>query len=188
LGCSAENFTATFLSERTLNTNIFASLAPHYWQAGISAIPLRPRNKMPDLNAWSTFCVRLPDEIEQAHWLHSFANGNIGIALGSASGICVIDIDTEDEELTQAILDVLPKSPWKRVGKKGMALAYTFEQQRNFKLRGADGGMILEFLGSGNQCVLPGSIHPDTGRPYTSNTNLWEVKDQLPFLGVDIEV
>lgn len=166
---------------------IFANHAPAYWAAELPVIPLRERNKMPAINQWSTFGTRMPDQIEMNHWLASFPKGNIGLPLGTASGMCMIDIDTEDEELIAAILDVLPASPWKRVGKKGMALAYQFEAQKNFKLRGADGGMLLEFLGQGNQVVLPPSIHPETGLAYTSNTNLWEVKDQLPLLGEDIE-
>jgi hypothetical protein len=47
--------------------------------------------------------------------------------------------------------------------------------------------MICELLGLGNQLVLPPSIHPDTGKPYVSNTNLWEVLDELQELPQDIE-
>lgn len=166
---------------------IFKEFAPYYWAAGLPAIPLRQRNKMPDLTGWSAFASRMPSASEMDHWLASFPNGNIGLPLGPQSGVCVVDIDTEDETLVETILKCLPKSPWERVGKKGMALAYKFENQRNFKLRGEGGGMILEFLGLGNQVVLPPSIHPDTGLPYTSNTNLWEVLEDLPELGEDIE-
>jgi hypothetical protein len=35
--------------------------------------------------------------------------------------------------------------------------------------------------------VLPPSIHPDTGKPYEANANLWEVMERIPALGVDIE-
>jgi putative DNA primase/helicase len=170
-----------------LTDQIFETYAPLYWAAGLPAIPLRERNKIPAINQWAEFGTRMPDATEQARWLASFPHGNIGLPLGAASGICVIDIDTEDEELIKAIVEACGSSPWERIGKKGMALAYRWEGQKNHKLRSADGDMICEFLGQGNQVVLPGSIHPDTGRPYTSNTNLWEVKAQLPFLGEDIE-
>lgn len=170
-----------------MTDRVFETLAPKYWLAGLPAIPLRERQKAPVINQWSLYGRQMPSQSEQMHWLASYPNGNIGLPLGPFSGVCVIDIDTEDPELTSAILEILPESPWKRVGKKGMALAYKFEQQRNFKLRGPEGGMILEFLGLGNQVALPGSIHPDTGLPYTSTTNLWEVLDQLPCLGEDIE-
>jgi hypothetical protein len=171
----------------SLTDRIFETYAPAYWAASLPVIPLRQRNKMPDIMKWSLYGRQMPTELEQQHWLASYPEGNIGLPLGIASGLCVIDIDTEDEDLTKAILDILPKSPWVRTGKKGMAIAYKFEGQKNFKLRGADGGMILEFLGQGNQVVVPPSIHPDTQQPYTATAPLWEVKHQCPPLGEDIE-
>jgi len=170
-----------------LQDPIFQNFAPSYWAAGLPVIPLRQKNKMPDINQWSMFGSRMPTDIEMQHWLHSFPKGNIGLPFGPTSGLCAIDIDTEDQDLVNAILDILPKTPWVRIGKKGMGLAYKFEGQKNFKLRGADGGMIMEFLGLGNQMVMPPSIHPDTQLPYTANTNLWEVLDKIPYLGEDIE-
>src|SRR5688572_9508380 len=83
--------------EQTLSNRIFEAFAPTYWAGGLPVIPLRPRNKMPDINGWSTYGTRMPNQIEQTHWLHSFPKGNIGLPLGSASGLCIIDIDTEDE-------------------------------------------------------------------------------------------
>jgi putative DNA primase/helicase len=93
---------------------------------------------------------------------------NIGLPFGPASGLCAIDIDTTDEELVKAIEDCLPATPWRRVGKKGCALVFKWQGQKNFKIR-SDEGMICEFLGLGNQLVLPPSIHPDTGEAYTAN-------------------
>jgi P4 family phage/plasmid primase-like protien len=142
---------------------------------------------MPDINQWSLYGRQMPTELEQQHWLASYPKGNIGLPLGPCSGICIIDIDTEDAELDKAIRDICGPTPWVRVGKKGAALAYRFEGQKNFKLRGADGGMICEFLGLGNQVVVPPSIHPDTQQPYTASANLWDVLGQLPELGEDIE-
>ena len=166
---------------------IFADYAPSYWGAGLPVIPLRQRNKMPDINSWSTFGSQMPSEAIQQHWLASYPNGNIGLPFGPASGLCAIDIDTEDEALIKALRDILPPTPWVRVGKKGMGLIYRWSGQRNFKLRGADGLMICEFLGLGNQMVMPPSIHPETNKPYVSDTNLWEVMDQIQELGDDIE-
>lgn len=170
-----------------MTDRIFEAFAPLYWAAGLPVIPLRERNKMPDINQWSIFGTRMPDHLEQAHWLASFPKGNIGLPFGSASGLCAIDIDTEDEALIEAIIEACGPSPWVRVGKKGMGLVYRWEGQKNFKLRGADGGMVCEFLGQGNQMVMPPSIHPETQMPYTANANLWEILDKIPFLGEDIE-
>src|SRR3546814_17939727 len=89
-----------------------------------------------------------------------------------------------------------------------MGLAYRWEGQKNFKLRGADGGMICEFLGLGNQMVMPPSLHPDCaacgnknvagstgpctscGAPsivYSANSTPWEVLGALPDLAVNLE-
>lgn len=170
-----------------MSDRIFETYATEFWSRGLPVIPLRERNKMPLINQWSTYGRQMPTELEQQHWLASYPKANIGLPFGPASGLCGIDIDTTDEELIAAIEDILPPSPWVRVGKKGKLLIYRWDQQKNFKLRGADGGMILEFLGLGNQAVLNPSIHPDTQQPYVANCNLWEVLDKIVPLGEDIE-
>lgn len=170
-----------------MTNRIFEVFAPAYWQHGLPVIPLRAGNKMPDIRNWSVYGRQMPSELEQANWLTSFPTGNIGLPLGPESGVCIIDVDTLDPDLDAAIREICGPTPWVRVGKKGAALAYRFEGQRNFKLRGAEGGMICEFLGLGNQVVVPPSIHPDTQLPYTANCNLYDVHLNLPSLGEDIE-
>jgi hypothetical protein len=164
--------------------NIFATTAPVLWEHGLPVIPLR--GKKPFTTGWNTYCTDFPDEATREAWLASCPHENIGLPLGPAAGICMIDVDTDDEELQKSILGVLPPSPWTRIGKKGMALAYRWSELSNFKLR-SDSGMMCELLGLGNQLVLPPSIHPETGQPYVANTNLWEVVDQLQELPHDIE-
>jgi putative DNA primase/helicase len=165
---------------------IFSTFAPKYWEAKIPVMPLKKRSKAPILNEWQTYGKVFPSEAIRNHWLDAYPDSNIGLPLGEASGLVMIDIDTDDEALTEAIMDCLPASPWKRVGKKGCALVFRWEGQKNFKIR-SDDGMICEFLGQGNQLVMPGSIHPDTGLPYISNVDLWDVMDKVQPLGMDIE-
>ena len=155
---------------------IFATHAPQYWAAGLPVIPLKPFNvpekgagKAPILPDWTRYGTQQPSQLEKAMWVKAYPDHNIGLPFGAASGLCAIDIDTEDEALIAAILDVLPPTPWTRIGASGMGLIYKWSGQRNFKLRGEEGGMILEFLGMGNQMVVPPSIHPDTKRPYTAD-------------------
>jgi hypothetical protein len=165
--------------------NIFATAAPVLWEHGLPAIPLR--GKAPVTAGWNEYCTAFPDNATREAWLASYGNANIGLPLGPAANVCMIDIDTDDEHLKQAILDLLPPSPWARIGKKGAALAYRWSGLPNFKLSSLEHGMLCELLGRGNQLVLPPSIHPDTGRPYAANANLWEVLDQLHELPQDIE-
>lgn len=168
---------------------IFSDYAPLYWGAGLPVIPLVERDKRPILNDWPQYGTKFPDESVRNHWVSMYPNGNIGLPFGSASGLCAIDIDLEQSDpLFAAIMEKLPPSPWHRVGKKGVGLVFKWSGQKNFKLRDNDNNMIVEFLGLGNQMVLPPSIHPETGREYTSNTQLWEVIDQVQALPEDIEL
>jgi putative DNA primase/helicase len=168
-------------------TQIFREFAPLYWAAGLPVIPLKKRDKRPILNEWQTYGENMPSDAIQKHWLSTHPESNIGLPFGPASGLCAIDVDTLDAEQIKAIESVLPQSPWIRVGKKGYGAVFKWEGQRNFKIRDDQNQSIVEFLGLGNQLVLPPSIHPDTGKAYVSNTNLWEVVSGIPPLGSDIE-
>ena len=161
---------------------IFKENAPLYWDAGLPVIPLysayaqvMSAGKRPILNEWSQYGLEMPSEDVRNHWLNMYSDSNIGLPLGVASGLCAIDIDTEDEVLDKALMEVLPASTWVRVGAKGRGLIYRFSGQKNFKLNGDDRKMICEFLGQGNQMVMPPSIHPKTLKPYTANENLYDL-------------
>jgi len=168
---------------------IFSEYAPLYWGAGLPVIPLVERDKRPILNDWPQYGTTFPEESVRNHWTNMYPSGNLGLPFGSASGLCAIDIDLEqDDPLFKAIMEKLPASPWHRVGKKGVGLIFKWSGQKNFKLRDNDNNMIVEFLGLGNQMVLPPSIHPETGRAYVADTNLWEVMDDIVALPEDIEL
>src|SRR3546814_509671 len=124
---------------------IFRDWAPKYWEAALPVIPLKKWNafgkgagKAPIINEWQTYGSTMPSLSIQQLWLSNYPENNVGLPLGGASGLCAIDIDTEDQELVDAILGALPTSPWVRVGKKGMGLIYRWSGQKNFKLRDKD--------------------------------------------------
>lgn len=167
--------------------SIFGQYAGNYFAAGISVIPLRLRSKAPLLQEWTAYGREMPSKGIQDMWIREYPDHNIGLPFGPASGLCAIDIDTDDQDMIDAILAELPKAVWIRRGKKGMGIVYKWAGQANFKLRNEDNESVVEFLGAGNQLVLPGSIHPDTGKAYVANCNLWEVVDDLPVLPLDIE-
>lgn len=173
---------------------IFRDNAHKYWEVGLPVIPLKRWNaqskgagKAPIIHEWQSYGTNFPSEAVREHWVTEYPNCNIGLPFGPASKLCAIDIDTLDPEQVKAIESVIPKSPWIRVGKKGYGAVFRWEGQRNFKIRDSENQSIVEFLGLGNQLVLPPSIHPDTKEPYRANTNLWEVLGQIPALGTDIE-
>ncbi|WP_353645753.1 phage/plasmid primase, P4 family [Mesorhizobium sp. WSM2239] len=168
-------------------TKIFATEAPKFWALGKPAIPLRVGFKRPWIDAWQVFADRMPTEREQREWLTQKAEGNIGMPMGAASGIVAIDVDSEDPRVLRVVESVLPSSPWKRVGRKGAVYAYRFEGERTFRIKDANGEMLLECLSKGTQIVLPPSIHPDTGKAYAANCHLSEVMGSLPALPKGVE-
>jgi putative DNA primase/helicase len=179
--------------------SIFRDNAPLYWAAGIPVMPLKSwnspakgRGKAPILNEWTQYGNVMPSEAIRATWLETYPDSNIGLPFGPASNLCAIDIDTEDPDIDEAIRSVLPgypNFPWERVGRKGVGLIFKWQGQPNFKLRNDKNESIVEFLGQGNQLVLPPSIHPDTEKPYITkgDVHLWDVLDQIPALPSDIE-
>ncbi|MBZ9984094.1 MULTISPECIES: phage/plasmid primase, P4 family [unclassified Mesorhizobium] len=166
---------------------VFFDEAPKYWALGKPAIPLRAGFKNPWIDAWQVFADRMPTEREQHDWLRQKANGNIGLPMGAASGVVAIDIDSEDPRVQRIVEQLLPKSPWRRVGRKGAVLAYRFEGERTFRIKDSKGQMLLECLSKGTQIVLPPSIHPDTGKAYTANCDLPEIMGSLPALPKNVE-
>lgn len=168
---------------------IFQREAPHYFKLGIPVMPLKPQTKIPLPVGWSNWADEHPltEEIKR-DWLRLPSNNNIGLILGAQSGIAIVDIDIKDSAIVEQVIAKLPKSPWHRFGRKGLALAYKHNPNlRSFKIIDPKEGSLIEYLSSGNQVVLPPSIHPDTLQPYKSNSDLFQVVDQLNILPDDFE-
>ncbi|MBD9544271.1 bifunctional DNA primase/polymerase [Ensifer sp. ENS04] len=168
-------------------SNIFATYAPLYWEAGLPAIPLIYQEKRPAIPRWQTYSDAFPTKEDQQGWLTAFASGNIGLPMGPSSGLVAIDIDTEDPVVLQVLDRILPPSPWHRVGRKGRVQIYRWTGERTARIKDEDGAMICEILSKGTQFVLPPSIHPDTKLPYTANAELYEIAKDAPPLPMDFE-
>ncbi len=169
----------------------YAENARRYFDAGIAAVPLVPREKRPCIVKWSDFCKTLPTEAQHQGWQDRYwedGHHGIGIAAGPASNVCFIDVDTVIDSELKAIESLLPKSPFVKIGKKGFTAAYRFHGGgcRAFKLKDKAGRTIVECLSSGNQTVVEG-IHPETGLEYKSNVKLYDVIGQLTPLPNDFE-
>lgn len=165
--------------------HIFANTAPRYWEQGLSVMPLHPHSKSAFVRGWQHYCKRMPDADTQREWLEHYPHYNIGLALGPASGLMMLDIDTDNNEIINLIETILEdhESPWKRIGSKGMALAFRFDGTRSFRiLESGAKKPIVEVLSTGRQIVIPPSIHPDTGRAYIANNDLCDVLNQIPTM------
>lgn len=96
-------------------------------------------------------------------------NHNAGIACGPASGVIVVDEDDPDRFLQLRIekgWSSLPETRTHQTGKGGKHYLYQYPKNGN-EYRCRRWPRICDLLGVGGQVVAPGSIHPDTGKPYT---------------------
>lgn len=156
---------------------IFETWAPVYWAAGLQAIPLLRAEKGTKLRGWSRFSRETVSQEEMDRWVESDPHGNVGVVMGPASGVVCIDIDTQDTTVINTLLSILPPSPWKRIGQKGMVLAYRAQpgvNEKSFQIKSRSGDLLAEFLSEGRQVVVPPSIHPDTKNPYIANADLYD--------------
>lgn len=168
-----------------MTTNIFAATAPTYWAANLPVIPLYTNSKIPAVPEWSRYCTEFPDASTQQSWLAVHASGNIGLPLGSLSGVVILDIDIDSYLSTFIQTCLFDHITWIRCGSKGKALAFKYAGEKPFRLYGEKGSLICELLSQGQQIVLAPSIHPTTQQPYLENYPLYEVELKTLPEGVD---
>ncbi len=104
------------------------------------------------------------------NWWQRWPQANVGVALGSASGLVSIDVDTAaGEEILATIAGgELPATAEFRTG-KGRRLLFAIpdglEVDPKTTSHKAEGEEALRFQGTGGQTVMPPSLHP-SGRRY----------------------
>lgn len=155
-----------------------------YLAQGFSVVPLAPRQKGPKLSGWNRYCEELMD-VDTAK-LFIGKDNNIGLALGTASNLCAVDIDTDDETWLRKIEKILPTSPVKKRGAKGYTAFYKFNGLPSKSVKSEDGVAGIDFLSTGRQTVLPPSIHPN-GKEYKwcGKYDLLTIdKDNIPELPI----
>lgn len=153
--------------------NIFSTNALRYFENGYNVIPLLPNTKRPFQDSWQIACETRQAEYQIDSYVHSYPNHNIGIPLGEASKIIAIDFDYDADGLHEKINALIDGSPVKKKGDKGYTAFYQYNGEHPKKWY-KDGKSIVELLSTGNQTVMPPSIHPDTKQPY-----VWVTLDTL---------
>ena len=100
----------------------------------------------------------------------------------------MIDIDTNDPGILEALCRILPATPVKKKGARGESWFY-FGPDISSRAWLINGCKVVEILGAGRQTVLPPTTHPDLGEPYqwTGSATLEDIRPQdLPLLPADI--
>lgn len=125
------------------------------WNAKVTSPGKQPIDK-----AWQVKPITLKDVLP-----HVTSGGNVGLLCGKQSdGLCLLDVDDHLQEFLEyfpglALAPIIQRADAANRGK--MVLKITGEIPKNQKWH----KVHLEFLGNGNQGVLPPSIHPG-GAPY----------------------
>lgn len=150
-----------------------------YYENGLGIIPVR-HGKNPAFNGWQIFCERLPTEKEIQLWQAEYDRKifiNIGLPCGEANNIIAVDIDDQDPEIAKLV----PPSLVRKRGKKGETRFFQYheslpaEKMHRFAAGVRHPNPSVEVLSTGNQTVMPPSIHPETGLAY-----YWITEDRFP--------
>lgn len=128
---------------------------------------LRPRDKRPVGPSWQVFSVAADREVIGRHLS---SGGNVGLVCCRESGAAVLDFD--DSVAAQEMFSALGAlRPTVLTGSGKIHVYVQWEEDLPAKLRWK-GRVVGEVQRGPNQyVVMPPSVHPDTGRPYTWQLN-----------------
>lgn len=148
------------LKEAVIDERISTAIALS--QEGAPIVPLN--GKIPTIPNWQH--VRADEQTEDEVF-DLAERGNVGMPTGTASGRVIVDIDDEDHEGVKRDLG-LDGVVTQEVLTGGGGLQLHFEIPTDVELKNTTKKLhpTVDTRGEGGQAVLPGSIHPDTGRPY----------------------
>jgi len=140
---------------------------------GYHVIPIAGKAKYPNDSNFLEFRIK-PDEIHR--YFTQGREWNLGVLLGTEvdkeSFLVGIDIDIKDELFIQRVRSAIPGDPIAKFGSKGITfLVRSAHSMKSAKFHRKDSVTgkrftVIDFMGAGNQTVIPPSIHPDTKRPY----------------------
>ena len=148
--------------------------APDWWARNYSVIPLEPNTKRPVhwLKQWPSYCTTLPSMATREQWHGSSAHCGIGLCLGTeiVPGFRIIGIDVDQDRLVRVTTNILGGNVSAKRGAKGLTLFALLKAESKIKSTSINdhkkrGG--IDLLSIGKMTVLPPSIHPKTGQPYT---------------------
>ena len=137
-----------------------------YWNNGFSIIPVKAKDKRPNVPTWADYQDRQPEKEKIEFWLKQKLFENIGVICGMASNnIVVIDIDDETivEKLAIDLKKIYNKGHW--IVKTGKGYHIYCKHNDNPGDTERDDNLHIEYRANGGYVVAPPSIHP-SGQQY----------------------
>ena len=152
-------------------SGIFANHAPLYRARGYFPRPIKLGAKSSPVRGWPTPDPELEPGIADS-WLEQYGEMGIGLLMGSPlpDGTVLGAIDIDHDDFVRAAQVALGQPPSARIGKRGAVFFVRVQGDatfREFKIITDTGTVkVGELLCLKRLCVLPPTIHPDTGLPY----------------------
>lgn len=133
-----------------------------YEKAGLSVIPLLPREKKPYFS-WAEFQERRASPAEIVKWWETLPGANIGIVTGSISGIVVIDVDNASKLslLYPYMPNDKPYNEWIPVVSTGKGMHLYFRYPLYPITNHAGIFPQIDIRATGGYVVAPPSVHPN---------------------------
>lgn len=149
-----------------MTNNIFKNEAPKYWDTNLTVTPI-PKGTKRGINKWQHFIDQVPSEANQKAWLENYAQDGIGLLAGKKvrDNKKLIAIDCDDDRYIDFIVRLFGPVVSGKKGKKGITLFVLAELNVEHTIINAGKNRIFDILVR-KCCVLPPSLHPDTGKPY----------------------
>ena len=112
-----------------------------------------------------------PNKIRE--WWTKWPSANIGIPTGPASGLFVLDVDSE-EFLRDLERLYSPLPPTRTIISSPGHFHHLFTYPAGFNIKSSAGVVApkLDIRAMGAMIIVPPSIHPDTGKPYVISRDL----------------
>ncbi|MCK5030748.1 MAG: bifunctional DNA primase/polymerase [Thermoplasmatales archaeon] len=132
-----------------------------YYEQGFSIIPLKEKDKRPNLNSWKKYIQERPSKEEIQEWIDKKLFKNIGVVCGSVSNnLVVIDIDDKKiiEEIKINLHKVVTSGSWVVETGKGYHFYCKYDMDPG-EIR-KDTETSIEYRANGGYVVAPPSIHP----------------------------
>ena len=164
------------------SSSIFADWAEKLHQVGLAVIPCGGNDGKQALIKWKPFKEKGigPNALEQ--WTEQFPAANIGVLLGKASGIVVVDDDANrDPEEIYKEFGYTPLSV--KTPSKGGHYYYRYNGEVSTNLKSRK----IEIKSTGTIVLLPPSVSPINGNAYTFINGGFSVDflDDLPNINLE---
>ena len=157
----------------TAATDFFSDWAPIYRKLGYWPRPIKPGTKGCRLPNWTRPDSSL-SEAELKRWLYTNGTDGIGLLMGSPfpDGTTLAALDVDHDAYVPIAAAVLRSPVNGRIVKKGIAYFVRIRGTVPYQQFSPSGqwrktyGQVAELHTRDRLCVIPPTIHPDTGQRY----------------------